>query len=173
MTANKINFRIYATTKKWTVLYTKSRCEKKVAEYFTHVGVTNFLPLESRYNVYGGKKVRTSVPLFPGYVFICYDKSERPKVLASGYIARIIPVVDQGALVNDLEKIAMAQNAGMDLVPCPHYKIGQAVSIISGPLAGFDGIVQEIKDNTRLVLSVDFIRQSVSTDIDIAAVRFK
>ena len=152
--------------KNWAVLYTKSRREKKVAEFCNVVGILNYLPLQRRLLQYGSKIVVSMVPLFPGYLFCCCDDKERYHLLMTHHVARVIPVVDQNSLLRDLERLYTAQSANMNLQPCQYFEKGQRVKILSGPLCGYDGIIQRIKGRSRLVLAVDFIRQAASIEVD-------
>jgi len=161
-----LNFKTIPENKNWIVLHTKSRREKKVSEFCNKTEIPNYLPLEQRYKQYGRKKVVAMVPLFSGYLFCCCSEKDRYDLLMTHQIAQVIPVVDQYSLLKDLEKLYIAQNAGMDLIPTQHFKNGQKVKIISGPLSGYMGIIQKIKGKKRLVLNVDFIRQAASVEVD-------
>lgn len=167
----QLNFNRIPTNKNWVVLYTKSRREKKVADFCNMSGISNYLPLERRIRQYGGKRVMSTVPLFPGYLFCCCNGKERYNLLMTHQIARVIPVTNQLSLLQDLEKIYIAQNAVLNLKPCKHLKIGQKVEIVSGPLTGYIGIIERIKGKKRLVLNVDFIQRAASIEIDQFSIR--
>ena len=171
MENENINFKTIPENKNWVVLHTKSRREKKVSEFCNKTGISNYLPLEQRYKQYGKKRVIFLVPLFSGYLFCCCNEKERYALLMTHQIAQVIPVIDQYSLLHDLEKLHIAQNAGMDLTPTQHFKNGHEVKIISGPLAGYMGIIQKIKGKKRLVLNVDFIQQAASIEVDQFAIR--
>ncbi len=161
-----LNFKIIPENKSWFVLYTKSRREKKVAEFCDLAGIISFLPLAHRVTQYGRKRVVTMIPLFPGYLFCCCNGNEQYNLLMTHQIARILPVVNQFGLLKDLERIYIAQNAKMDLVPCKHLKKGQKVKIVSGLLSGYEGIIKKIKGKRRLILNVDFIHCAASVEVD-------
>ena len=161
-----LNFKTIPENKNWVVLHTKSRREKKVSEFCNKTGISNYLPLEHRYKQYGRKKVAAIVPLFSGYLFCCCSEKDRYDLLMTHQIARVIPVVDQFSLLHDLEKIYLAQHAGMNLKSSQHFNNGQKVKILTGPLIGYEGIIQKIKGKKRLVLIVDFIQQAASIEID-------
>lgn len=48
----------------------------------------------------------------------------------------------------------------------PYFGVGQRIQVISGPLAGINGIITRFKKRNRLVISLDVIIQSVSVEID-------
>ena len=115
---------------------------------------------------YGNKIVCSMVPLFPGYLFCCCDEKERYNLLMTHHVARVIMVSDQLGLLRDIEGLYEAQNANLKLKPCPYYEKGKKVKILSGPLCGYEGVIQRIKGQKRLVLTVDSIRQAASIEVD-------
>jgi hypothetical protein len=56
--------------------------------------------------------------------------------------------------------------SGLLFTPWPFLKAGQTVLIEQGPLAGVEGILQEIKKTYRLVVSITLLQRSVSAEID-------
>jgi transcription antitermination factor NusG len=53
--------------------------------------------------------------------------------------------------------------------PWPYMKEGARVRVTAGPLIGMEGFVVERKNECRLVVSVDLLGRSVSTEIDAAS----
>ena len=100
------------------VIHTKSRREKKVAHYCNDVEIKYYLPLESRIKIYGKKKVQTTLPLFPGYLFVLADEKERYELLLTHHISIILKVSNQLELLEDLEKIYVAESCEVNLIPC-------------------------------------------------------
>src|SRR5450631_726866 len=74
----------------WGVAWTKSKCEKALAEYLTSRSVGHFLPLVSKRHNYGSRVRRTWLPLFPGYVFFDTAAISRPDVFASRRVADVL-----------------------------------------------------------------------------------
>ena len=56
--------------KKWFVVYTKSRCEKKVADLLTKKGIENYCPLNRVQKQWSDRKKIILAPLFTSYVFV-------------------------------------------------------------------------------------------------------
>ena len=63
--------------KHWYVLYTKSNCEKKVAELLNKRGVETYCPINKVYRQWSDRRKQLSVPLFTSYVFV---KTEEPEL---------------------------------------------------------------------------------------------
>jgi transcriptional antiterminator RfaH len=104
--------------KDWRVIHTKSRREKKVALHCNTTDIKYYLPLEQKIKLYGRKKIQTSMPLFPGYLFCFADEKERYQLLLTHQIAKILKVSNQLGLLKDLEKIFIAECANFSLIPC-------------------------------------------------------
>ncbi len=56
---------------------------------------------------------------------------------------------------------------GRQFEPHPYLVIGERVRVVSGALAGMVGVLVRMKNECRVVLSLDLIRQSVSVEIGI------
>jgi transcription antitermination factor NusG len=62
-------------------------------------------------------------------------------------------------------------SSGAPCQPHPYLRVGQRVRLQSGPLAELEGILVATRSSHRLVVSVDLLQRSVSTEIDSAHVR--
>jgi transcription antitermination factor NusG len=105
-------------------------------------------------------------PIFPGYVFACLDRTDRQRLWQTGHIARMIDVVDQKKLLDELHDIRIVERSGSFLHPVSSITRGKRVRIIDGPLYGFEGRVKRIKGKSCVVLEVDIIHQRVACEID-------
>ena len=148
------------------VIHTKSRREKKVAHYCNNVEIKYYLPLESRIKIYGRKKVQTTLPLFPGYLFVLADEKERYELLLTHHIAKILKVSNQFELIEDLEKIYIAESCEINLVPCELNIEGRSARIEIGPMRGLEGIISRIKGRDRIILNVNFINRASAVEIN-------
>jgi len=156
--------------RKWYVLHTKSRREKKLVERCSVLGIPSYLPLRRNMTVCRGRRHAADVPMFPGYAFAYLRREDRIEVYRTGHTANVIDVFDQQGLLSDLRRIKEVHDRGGLLVPEPVVKRGARVRIVDGPLAGLDGIVRTRKGKSRLILSVDCIRQAVACEVDISMV---
>ena len=148
------------------VIHTKSRREKKVAQYCNNVEIKYYLPLETRIKIYGRKKVQTTLPLFPGYLFVLADEKERYELLLTHHISKILKVSNQFELIEDLEKIYVAESCEINLVPCELNIEGRSARIEIGPMRGLEGIICKIKGRERIILNVNFINRAAVVEIN-------
>lgn len=152
--------------RKWFVLHTKSRREKKLVRGCATLGIPSYLPLRKSVTMCKGRRHTADVPLFPGYAFAYMCREDRTEMYRTGHTANVIDVFDQVGLIADLRRIETAQEQGACLIPERVVVRGTRVRIIDGPLMGLEGVVRTLKGKTRLVLSVDCIQQAVSCEVD-------
>ena len=156
--------------KRWYVLHTKSRHEKKLAHRCAQLSVRHYLPLRRRITGRRGRRHIADVPLFPGYMFSYLDRMDHYRLLRTGHLAHALTVVDQEGLLNDLRNIKLASDQRALLEPASIIRRGQRVRIMDGPMIGLEGVVRSHKGRYRLILAIDCIQQAVACEIDIRMV---
>jgi transcription antitermination factor NusG len=153
----------------WFAVYTSPRHEKRVAQYFHVREIEHYLPLyHPRHKWNSGSTVTLDLPLFPGYIFVHIDRTERVRVLeVPGVLTFVGGTGGKPAALPDEEIDAL--RAGLTLrraEPHPLLTVGQRARIRSGALAGMEGVVVRQKGGLRVVLTVDLIMQSVAVEVD-------
>ena len=152
--------------RRWWVLYTKARQEKAVARELLGYEIPFYLPLIKKTSVYGGRKVCSYVPLFSGYVFLFGSDDDRCRTLTTNRISRILSVHDPDRLRCDLRQVRQLIAANVPLTIESRLTPGNRVRVRCGPLAGLEGTVLTRRGETRLVVSVDFLQQGASVEIE-------
>lgn len=157
---------------RWYALYVRVRHERVVGVQLAGRGLEAFLPFYLSRRKWADRYVSLEMPLFPGYVFCRFSSEQRTSVLDTSGVVRIVGFGRQAIPVDDEEinAIQRAIAAGLDCEPVPYAEVGRAVRIQSGPLAGVDGVLRNIKDTHRLVLSITLLNRSVSVEVDAADV---
>ncbi len=151
----------------WIAAYTRSRHELIVASQFQQKGLDALLPTYRRLSRWSDRIRRTDTPLFPGYVFVRIGEGQHRQVLQTGGVVSIVcrsgkPVPLSDADVDKL-RICTAHPGAVE--PHPYLRVGQRVRVKHGPFRGWEGVLVEKKNSTRLVLTVEQIMKSVSIDI--------
>ncbi|MAE59836.1 MAG: hypothetical protein CMJ49_00610 [Planctomycetaceae bacterium] len=154
------------TAGEWFVLHTRPRQEKAVARSLDARAVEHLLPLRIKVRYERRRKVRSQLPLFPGYVFLRGTIEQAYAVDRTGRIAQVIQVADQARLARELKQIQFATQQGGDLEPAPYLTAGRRVAVIGGPFQGLIGVVEAVPTNNRLVLQVETLGQAASLEID-------
>ena len=150
----------------WIVIHARPRCEKKIKVFADLKGIPCFLPTRITRHRYGSRLRQFDNPLFPGYLFCLANPDDQRLLRQHERVANILEVADQPTLVRQLRQVEQALEAGQDLEVLPFIEKGKYVRIIQGPCKGLEGFVQEIKGQTRIVLNVDFIRESVILEVE-------
>jgi transcriptional antiterminator RfaH len=148
------------------VLHTKARQEKAVARYLNAAGEVFYLPLITRVTLVRGRKLRSRVPLLPGYVFLSGDLDAGYAAVSTKRVCRIIPVADQAGLLDELVQIDDALARGAELYSCPFAVVGTRCRVRRGPFEGIEGEVTSKLGSNRLALQIRTIGQGAILEID-------
>ena len=108
----------------WWVAHTKSRNEKALAHDLIQKNIDYFLPMCWKIHHTRGRKIRSLLPLFGGYLFFCASENRRLDVLKTNRVANIITVRDPAKLLEQLLIIEHAFRAGAALAPHKYIKAG-------------------------------------------------
>jgi transcription antitermination factor NusG len=156
----------------WYAAYTCSNHEKRIAQQLQERGIEYFLPLYEAVHRWKDRRVRLSLPLFPGYVFVRLPLRDRLRVLQVPSVVRFVGFGQHPAALpeQEIERLHNGLSGGLHAQPHPYLTTGRRVRVKSGPLAGMEGILQRRKGNFRVVLSIDLIMRSIAVDVDIADV---
>ena len=160
-------------TQHWYAVRVRSNYERVTAAHLRERGYEEFSP---SYQVKRRWSDRTKIIeqfLFPGYVFTRLNPHQRFLVITAPGVVRLVgfgnaptPIPDQ-----EIENIRAMVRSGLLLKPWPYLEVGQRVLIERGPLAGVEGILQDVKGKFRLLVSISLLHRSVSAEIDRTWVR--
>jgi transcriptional antiterminator RfaH len=150
----------------WWVAHTKSRNEKALAWQLKNKHISYFLPMSWKVSQNKGRKIRSLLPLFSGYMFFCGNEDDRLEVLKTNRVANLIEVKNQERMIKDLTPIEIAIKCDEILRPESSIKQGQKCRVLAGPLMGTEGIVIQTQQKYRLILQVEMLGQATSVDID-------
>ena len=160
-----------APESQWFAVRTAAGREKAVSAQLQNKGFEEFLPLYRTRRQWSDRTKELELPLFPGYLFCRFDFSNRLPILITpgvklivGYGRVATPVTE-----TEIESLRRAVAAG-EAVPWPYLSAGQRVRIRQGPLTGVEGILLQVKNTWRIVLSVELLRRSVAVELDRSAV---
>jgi transcription elongation factor/antiterminator RfaH len=153
----------------WFAVTTRSRQERVAATVLEALGVQYFLPMTPELRQWSDRKQTTMVPLFSGYLFvhISLSRDSALQVLkAPGVVSFVrsqagpLPIPDR-----QIEDIRVVLAAGAKLSQHPRLKLGDRVRVVQGPLAGVEGILVRANSESRLLISIDMICQSIAVSV--------
>jgi len=153
-------------SRQWWVLYTKSRREKALARRLLSYEIPFYLPLVENTTIRRGRRLRTLVPLFSGYVFLYGREDERVQSLTTNHISRVLDVPDPEGLRYDLSQLRQLLAAKVPLTMESRLAPGDRVRVRYGPMEGIEGTVLSRRGQVRLLVAVNFLQQGASVEID-------
>ena len=150
----------------WWVLYTKARQEKAVSRDLLGYRVPFYLPLVKKTSASRGRPTTSHIPLFAGYVFLYGTEEERVRSLTTNRVSRILAVDDPERLVLDLRQLRHLIASDAPLTVESRLVPGNRVRVRHGPFAGLEGTVLTRRGKTRLLVSINFLQQGASVEIE-------
>lgn len=153
--------------RQWWVLSTQPRTEKKLITALAHGQIPHYCPLlPKRYRSPNGRFRTSYIPAFSNYVFLYGTEEDRYESLKSNYVVRNQKVTELDQFLVDLRRIYTAIQSGTPLQEEERLNKGDRAWIKTGKFKGFEGIVIRREGKTRLLLTVNFLEQGVSMEID-------
>jgi transcription antitermination factor NusG len=152
----------------WFAVQVRARYESLAANSLAHQGYERFLPTYRCRRRWSDRIKELELPLFPGYIFCRFDPQCRLPILKTPGFVSIVGIAKQPVPIDESELAAIRTlvSSGLSHQPWPYARIGQRVCIECGPLAGLEGILQNIKGRQRIVVSVSLLQRSVAVEID-------
>jgi transcriptional antiterminator NusG len=172
---------------KWYILQTYSGYENRVRktleqklkiERLEHLVEEVFIPGEDVTRVKGGKKRKTHIVYFPGYVLIKMKLTDElwhllmgiPRV--SGFVGGTnrdpLPLGEE-----ELRKIHAQMDQGLGVTALAReFEVGQQVIVIDGPFANFGGKIDEVNNEKKKVrVLISILGRSTPVELDFDKVR--
>jgi transcriptional antiterminator RfaH len=152
---------------RWWCLHTKPRQEKAVARTLKTRDVAYYLPQVVKVDrTPQGRKIRSNVPLFTGYVFLLGDELARFEALRTNRLAQVLEVYDQDTLIRDLRQVHQMLNSGLSVFPEPVIPVGARVRITTGPLMGIVGTIVRRGKRDQFVAVVQFLGRGATVELE-------
>jgi transcription antitermination factor NusG len=160
----------------WYAVQTRPHHEKRVEERLRMTSLQTFLPVHRCRHLWkNGVHADLEMPLFPCYLFARASMYDRVNVL------RIPGVLGLASSSSHPSKISAAEietlRAAVESLratPHPYLNAGDRVRIISGPMAGMEGVLIRRRQELRVVLSIEIIMRSIAVEVsefEIEAIR--
>jgi transcription antitermination factor NusG len=164
---------ICGESSQWFAVRTASGREKSVAAQLNAKGFEEFLPVYRSRRQWSDRIKELELPLFPGYLFCRFDFNDRLPIMVTPGVKLIVgfgrtPMPVSETEIDNLRRV-VASGAAAE----PHHQyltVGERVRIREGSLAGVEGILVDVKNSWRIVLSVELLQRSVSVELDRAAI---
>jgi len=157
----------------WFAVRVRSNQERIAALHLAERGYEEFTPSYKTERRWSDRKKEIEQFLFPGYVFCRVNPQDRLPVLTTPGVVGLVGFgkVPTPIPNDEIERIRRMVQSGLLVTPWPFLELGQTVLIERGPLAGVEGILEEVKGKCRLIVSIGLLRRSVSAEVDRHCVR--
>lgn len=158
----------------WYAVHTRSNFEKKVALELDRKGIETFLPAFCEVHRWKDRKKTVEIPYFPSYIFVrIEDEPERRlDVLRTNGTVRILG--NAGAIEPipeaEIDRFQRLVASRLSVQSHPFMKEGASVRVKAGPLQGIEGLLVQVRNQNRLLLSLNLLARSVATEIDLCDV---
>lgn len=140
----------------WMVIYTKSKCEKKVDQLLDLQGIKSYCPLIKTRRKWADRYKMVELPLFNSYVFVYVNYHEQLQVLQTAGVVNFVYYCGKPAVVPsaDIERIRgfMSQYSDIESVSMRNLRPGDLVKINDGILFDVHGEILEIHGKSVLVI---------------------
>lgn len=157
----------------WIVVRTRANTEKALARVLYREKIPFFLPLHTTRRRVQRRLVESHLPLFSGYLFVRGEGELLTPMYRTNYVASVleVPEREQEKLHGQLDRFHGLLGSGEAVTPEEQLPAGAEVEIVSGPLAGYKGQVLRDGEKLKVVVTIDFIQQGASVEVDPAFVR--
>ena len=152
----------------WYALHTKSRHEKKVNIRLNEKGVTSYLPLNTVYRRWSDRYKEIQEPLFSCYVFVYIKLCDRLPVLQTDGAVHFVTFNGIPATIPEeqINAIKMILEKKQNVDHAEFFTPGKKVKVARGPFKGVNGTLITNKNNHRLVITIEGIKQAISIEVD-------
>jgi len=160
-------------TEPWYAVYTKHQHEKRAADLLRSKGMEVFLPLYHEPHRWKDRTQIVSLPLFPCYLFVRTDLAQKVEILSTAGVFGLVGNGRQACPVpeSEIEAVQKLVRNSHTVRPHPFLKSGDHVRICRGALAGIEGILTRVKNQYRVVISVDLLNKSLAVEVDFSVLQ--
>jgi transcriptional antiterminator NusG len=153
---------------RWYAVRVRSTHEKNIAATLDQMRYEQFLPLYRAQREWSDRVKDVDLPLFSGYIFCRLDIRQRLPLLKIPGVLQFVGAGKSPMPVEDaeIETLKIIARAGLPCAPWPFLRAGQTVRIERGVLKGVEGVLMEVKNRFRLIVSVTLLQRSVAAELD-------
>jgi transcription termination/antitermination protein NusG len=159
----------------WYAIWTRSHCERLVAQQLTARGFSPFLPeipaVAKSGHAHRRRNELAAAPMFPGYLFV-HDAMTKHRYVEMLGVRGIVRVLEDGwtrltpVPESDIDAIRHIVESGVPVFPHPLLQHGDRVRVVNGSLTGVEGIfVTDSQQKGRLVVTIDLLGRSVALEV--------
>lgn len=155
--------------RKWLVIYTRARWEKKIEKDLQMAGITAYCPVRKVKNQWADRLKEVELPLFSSYVFVKINGKEELKVRTTTGVINFVYYMGKPAQVREvvIEDIRSYLELFPDLeaINIQQISTGDRVMIKEGLMTQKQGQVLQVKGKNVLVV-IDCLYCALITKVE-------
>jgi transcription antitermination factor NusG len=168
---------VVAQEKRWHVIYTKAKWEKKVDTLLMQKGFESWCPLQKKERQWSDRKKIIEEPLFRSYVFVKVSKDQYTQLLSTNGVVRFLYFDKKPAIIRDKEIELIKKYLGesytnIEVVDMSNIPAQTKVSVNQGLFMGQKGeVVKSGKksvfvrlESINMMMIVEFKVEEISVD---------
>lgn len=160
--------------RRWLVVYTRPRWEKKVDKLLKTQDIKSYCPLRKVTNQWADRKKVVELPLFSGYVFVWVSEREEYKVRQTLGVLNFIyymskPAVIRASVIEKIENLMNHTDADYEVINAQQINLGDRIRIKSGIFYNQEGTVIKVQGKTVLMV-FDHLNCALVSNIPISNV---
>ena len=159
-------------SKEWFILQFKSNSHHQATKNLIRQGFEIFLPLHDTTSRNVSRFVTTTQPLFPGYMFIKFDRTESKwhKIKNTYGVSRLVTFnsILKSIPTSFVDNLMKRYNLSSKLMPLQKLKKGDQIKVLNGPFANFIATVETYESDQRVWLLMDLMgrKSKIQTQAD-------
>jgi transcription antitermination factor NusG len=152
----------------WFAVTVRPQHEQTAEKGLAAKGLETYLPLYLAVRQWSDRTKTLRLPLFPGYVFCRFDRTQHTTVVRTPGVRTIVSFGGEPAPVPEvqLDVVRKMLASGSQVEPWPFLEAGQRIRIASGPLSGVEGTLVETPESCRLVVNIEMFRRSCAVRVE-------
>ena len=148
-------------SKEWFILQFKPNSHHLAAKNLNRQGFETFLPLHDITLRKASRFVKSTKPLFPGYMFVSFNKTENKwhKIKNTYGVSRLITFNSSLKSIPStfIDNLMKRYDSSGKLIPIEKMKKGDKVVILEGPFANFIATVEKYESEQRIWVLMDIM----------------
>jgi transcriptional antiterminator RfaH len=148
-------------SKEWFILQFKPNSHHQATKNLKRQGFETFLPLTDTTSRKASQFVNTTRPLFPGYMFIRFDRAESNwyKINSTYGVSRLVTSnsILKSIPTRFVDSLMKRYDLSGKLIPVKKLKKGDQVAVLNGPFANFIATVETYETDQRIWILMDLM----------------
>ena len=159
---------------RWYAVYTRSRFEKKLYHDLQKAKIQAFLPMIKEKRKWSDRLKIVLIPLLPSYVFVKMPQKNLQQIYYYPGVVRLVSFEGKPCEIReeDMRLLEQITTYGLNVQNVQNvqndagYGIGDAVIIVRGPLKGWEGRVDQVRGQSRVIFQFDCLKQAISVEVN-------